>query len=195
MDIKNDEESKILPIKKDDNLDVESEKCDCDKELEDEKKKTEEYLNNWKRAEADFINYKKRQSELFADLANAANFNIVLEILPIYDTFCLAVQHIPEDIKNTDWAKGVIQLKIQLENLLQNKGLEEIKSVGEKFNPEFHEAVEMINLSAGGEKPEGEILEETQKGYTLNGVVVRTAKVKVAKSRNQLKVQSEKLKV
>ncbi len=180
---KNDEKSKIPPNKKDENPNAEAEKhgcgdeCDCGAEMEDEKKKSDEYLNNWKRAEADFINYKKRQSELFADLANAANFNIVLEILPIYDTFCLAVAHTPEDIKNTDWAKGVVQLKNQLENLLKSKGLEEIKSVGEKFDPEFHEAVETIE----SEKPEGEILDEVQKGYKLNGSVIRTAKVKVAK--------------
>ncbi len=181
---KNNEKSKVPPVKKDDNPDIELEKCgcdnecDCDKEVEDGKKKAEEYLNNWKRAEADFINYKKRQSELFSDMANAANFNMVLEILPIYDTFCLAVGHTPEDIKNTEWAKGVIQLKNQLEGLLKNKGLEEIKSVGEKFDPEFHEAVEMVD----SEKPEGEILEEVQKGYNLNSAVIRTAKVKVAKA-------------
>ncbi len=184
---KNDEKSKVPPNKKDDNPDIELEKCDCDNEcdkaIEEEKKKAEEYLNNWKRAEADFINYKKRQSELFSDLANAANFNMVLEILPIYDTFCLAVGHTPEDIKNTEWAKGVIQLKNQLDNLLKSKGLEEIKSVGEKFDPEFHEAVEMVSPPAGGEKLEGEILEEVQKGYTLNGVVIRTAKVKTAKKK------------
>lgn len=178
-----DEKSAVLPANEDENLDIEAEKCGCDdecgcdKEMNEEKKRSEEYLNNWKRAEADFINYKKRQSELFTDLANAANFNMVLEILPIFDTFCLAVGHTPENIKNTDWAKGVLQLKIQLENLLKSKGLEEIRSVGEKFDPELHEAVEIVDSG----KEEGEILEEVQKGYKLNGAVIRTAKVKVAK--------------
>lgn len=180
---KNKDKSGGPPIKKDDDSDIKSGKCgcgnECDEQIENEKKKSEEYLNNWKRAEADFINYKKRQNELFADLANAANFNVVLEILPIYDTFCLAVQHTPEDIKNTEWAKGVVQLKNQLESLLKSKGLEEIKSIGEKFDPELHEAVEMME----SEKPESEILEEVQSGYTLNGAVIRTAKVKVAKSK------------
>jgi len=150
------------------------------KQLEEEKNRSAEYLNNWKRAMADFANYKKRQSELFGELVNSAGQEIIMEILPIFDTFSLAVKHIPEDLKNKEWTKGVVQLKNSMENLLKSKGLEEIKSVGEKFDPEFHEAVEMIDPPAGGEKPEGEILEEVQKGYKLNGMVIRTAKVKVA---------------
>ncbi len=151
------------------------------KQLEEEKKKSEEYSNHWKRAMADFQNYKKRQSELFVELVNSAGQEIIMEILPIFDAFCLAAQHIPEDLKDKEWTKGVVQLKNKLENLLKSKGLEEIKSIGEKFNPEFHEAVEMVSSPAGGEKQEGEILEEVQKGYKLNGAVIRTAKVKVAK--------------
>ena len=151
------------------------------KQLEEEKKKAVEYQNHWKRAMADFQNYKKRQSELFAELVNSAGQEMIMEILPIYDTFTLAVKHIPEDLKDKEWTKGVVQLKNQLESLLKNKGLEEIKSVGEKFDPGLHEAVEMVDSPSGEEKPEGEILEEVQKGYKLNGMVIRTAKVKVAK--------------
>lgn len=154
-------------------------------ELEAEKKKAEEYLNNWKRAQADFVNYKKRQNELFGELVNSASAGLILEILPIYDTFSLAIKHTPDEIKNKEWVKGIVQLKSQLENLLKDRGVEEIKSIGEKFNPEFHEAVEMIDSPAGEEKPEGEILEEVQKGYKLNGMVIRIAKVKVAKGKDK----------
>lgn len=152
-------------------------------QLEEEKKKSAEYHDHWKRAMADFQNYKKRQSELFADLVNASGQEMIMEILPIFDTFTLAVRHIPEDLKNAEWTKGVIQLKEQFASLLKSKGLEEIKSLGEKFNPELYEAVEMVDSPAGEEKQEGEILEEVQKGYKLNGLVIRTAKVKVAKGK------------
>lgn len=151
------------------------------KQLEEEKKKTVEYQDHWKRAMADFQNYKKRQSELFAELVNSAGQEMIMEILPIFDTFTLAVKHIPEDLKDVEWTKGVVQLKNQLESLLRSKGLEEIKSIGEKFNSEFHEAVEMVE----SEGQEGEILEEVQKGYKLNGAVIRTAKVKVAKGKEE----------
>lgn len=155
------------------------------KQLEEEKKKSAEYQDHWKRAMADFQNYKKRQSELFAELVNSAGQEMIMEILPIYDTFNLAVRHIPEDLKDKEWTKGVVQLKEQLASLLKNKGLEEIKSIGEKFNPEFHEAVEMVDLPEGEEKQEGEILKEAQKGYKLNGAVIRTAKVKVVKKKGE----------
>lgn len=155
------------------------------KQLEEEKKKSEDYLNNWKRAQADFINYKKRQNELFAELVNSASAGLIMEILPIYDTFSLVIKHTPDEIKDKEWVKGIVQLKSQLENLLKSRGLEEIKSIGEKFNPEFHEAVETVSPPVGGEKPEGEILEEVQRGYKLNGVVIRTAKVKVAKKKKE----------
>ncbi|MDP3057141.1 MAG: nucleotide exchange factor GrpE [bacterium] len=147
------------------------------KQLEEEKKKSAEYHDHWKRAMADFQNYKKRQSELFGELVGAANQELILALLPIFDTFTLAVKHIPEDLKDKEWTKGVTQLKEQLASLLKSKGLEEIKSIGEKFDPEFHEAVEIVE----SKKQEGEILEEVQKGYKLNGMVIRTAKVKVAK--------------
>lgn len=145
-------------------------------EIEEQKKKVEDYENHWKRTMADFQNYKKRQGELFGELVGAANQELILALLPIFDTFCLAVNYVPEDIKDTDWAKGVVQIKAQLADLLRSKGLEEIKSVGEKFDPSLHEAVEMVD----SDKPEGMILEEVQKGYKLNGAVIRTAKVKVA---------------
>ncbi|MBU3964827.1 nucleotide exchange factor GrpE [Patescibacteria group bacterium] len=170
----NSTEKSTPPAKKEEKPDSES--AELKKQLETEKKKAEEYLNNWKRAMADFENYKKRQSELFAELVNSASAGLIMEILPIYDTFCMAVKHIPENIKDKDWVKGVVQLKEQLDALLKSRGLKEIKSIGEKFNPEFHEAIEMVE----SEKPESEILEEAQKGYKLNGVVIRTAKVKVA---------------
>ncbi|MFH1460800.1 MAG: nucleotide exchange factor GrpE, partial [Patescibacteria group bacterium] len=69
------------------------------------------------------------------------------------------------------------QIKSQLENIFKKYGLAEIKSVGEKFNPEFHEAVEQIE----SKEESGTIVEEIQKGYLLNNKVLRPSKVKVSK--------------
>lgn len=149
------------------------------RELENEKKKAEEYLNNWKRSQADFINYKRRQDELFGELVDSANTRLILDILPIYDTFSIAVSQVPKDIEKSEWAKGIIQIKLKLEDLLKKKGLKEIKSIGEKFSADMHDAVEM----AESEKPEGEILDEIQKGYKLNGKLIRASKVRVAKKK------------
>ena len=73
---------------------------------------------------------------------------------------------------------GLKAVKDQLIKILSNHGLEEMKSAGEKFNPEFHEAVETVEAE---NKDEGAVVEEVQKGYLLNGKVIRTAKVKVTK--------------
>lgn len=149
------------------------------KELENEKKKAEEYLSNWKRSQADFINYKRRESELFEDMMDSAKAGLIMEIMPIYDTLSIAIKHTPKEMERSEWAKGIRQIKLQLESLLKKKGLEEIKAVGEKFSADVHDAVEMI----ASEKPEGEVVDEIQKGYKLNGKLVRAAKVKVAKKK------------
>ncbi len=70
------------------------------KELEDSKKKMEEYFNNLKRCQADFINYKRRQSELFGELVDSANARLILDILPVYDAFSIAVDQAPNELKN-----------------------------------------------------------------------------------------------
>jgi len=149
------------------------------KKLEEEAKRSEEYLNNWKRSQADFINYKRRESELFEDMMDSAKAGLIMEIMPIYDALSIAVKHTPKEMEKSEWVKGIRQIKLQLEDLLRKKGLEEIRSVGEKFSPDVHDAVEMTE----SEKPEGEIVDEMQKGYKLNGKLVRAAKVKVAKKK------------
>ncbi len=142
------------------------------------KKQAEEYLAGWKRAKADLINYKKRQEEVVQEFIKFANQDLILELLPMLDNFRLAAQHLPKELENSEWVKGVFQIKNQLENLLKTRGIEEIKSVGEKFNPELHESVEEVESS---DKKEGMIVEEVQKGYKLNGKVIRAARVKVVK--------------
>jgi molecular chaperone GrpE len=68
----------------------------------------------------------------------------------------------------------------QLHHLLEEKGLKKIKSVGEKFNPNEHEAIEVVD---GGDKEDGTIVEELQPGYMLNDRIIRPAKVKVIKNK------------
>lgn len=147
-------------------------------DLEKYKEQAEEYLVGWKRAKADLINYKKRQEEVAQEFIKFTNQDLILELLPLLDNFRLAAQHLPKELKNSEWVKGIFQIKNQLENLLKTRGVEEIKSVGEKFNPELHESVEEIKSS---DKKTGMIIEEVQRGYKLNGKVIRAARVKISK--------------
>ncbi len=153
-------------------------KEDLKKELKKIKKQSEEYLAGWQREKADFDNYKKRQLKILTEFVQQANKDLILEILPILDAFESAIQHLPEKLKDLEWVKGILQIKNQLENLLKEKGLEEINSVGEIFDPALHEVVEKKEIE---NKKENEIIEEIQKGYLLNKQVIRTAKVKIAK--------------
>jgi molecular chaperone GrpE len=127
-----------------------------------------EYLAGWQRAKADLINYKREQEQKISEIFRFANEGLIFEILPILDSFEAALKH-----KNDE---GIKQLYNQLLSILKNNGLEEIKAIGEKFNPELHESVG----EAGG-KEQGIVVEEVQKGYKLNGKVIRASKVKINK--------------
>jgi len=145
-----------------------------------------EYLALAQRAKADFINYKREQETKISEIIKFANEGLILDILPVLDSFELAIKHLPEDEK-TDQDEGIEQLNNQLENILKSNGVEEINAIGEKFNPEFHEAVGEIKIQSGthseqsrGAEPET-VVEEIQKGYKLHGKVIRPSKVKISK--------------
>ncbi len=155
-------------------------------ELEICKKQCDEYLNNWKRATADLINYKKEEMERMAMLANYAKEDMIFKILPILDNIELAEKQLPEKLKkgeegspqSIEWTQGFLQIQKQIEEFLKKEGIEEIKTTGEKFNPETMEAVGEAETE-GGDK--GTIIEELQKGYKMNDKVIRPAKVKISK--------------
>lgn len=152
------------------------------KELEEKIKKCEalksEYLAGWQRARADFLNYRKREQERMEEFVERAKEEWFLKILPILDNFNLIEKNLPEDLKKNEHVKGILQVKLQIENLLKQEGIEEIKTFGEKFDPNLHEVVEEVEVK---DKESGTIVEEVQKGYKINNRLLRAAKVKVAK--------------
>lgn len=151
---------------------------ELERKLSECEKQKEEYLTGWKLARADFMNYKKEEMVRIEGLLKYAKGNLILKILPILDNFDLAEKKLPENLKNNVNTKGILQIKTQFLNFLKNQGVEEIKSIGEKFNPNLHEVVEEIEKK---DKESGIIIEEVQKGYKFQGRVIRPAKVKVAK--------------
>lgn len=149
-----------------------------EKESEQLKAKCEEYLEGWKRERAGFLNYKKEEMERIVELIKYANEELILKILPILDNFIIAENNIPEDVKKDKNVAGLLQIHQQLRDFLKSQGVEEIKAVGEIFNPNFHEVVAEIEFKG---KEHGIIIEETQKGYTLQGKIIRPSKVKINK--------------
>jgi molecular chaperone GrpE len=164
-----------------------------EKEIEELKKKLEEcqklkdeYLTGWQRERADFLNYKKGELERIGELIKYADAGLILKILPILDNFEIAArQNFPSENLNgrekeriNRVIQGFLQIKNQILDFLKNQGVEEIKSVGERFDPNFHEVVEEVETK---EKEPGIIIEEIQKGYKMNDRLLRPAKVKIAK--------------
>ena len=178
------------------------------KKIEECEIKATEYLTGWQRERADFLNYKKEEMERIKGFLAYIGEEFVLKILPILDNFEIAEKKLNEGLKNDENPegkpsasygasfKGILQIKKQILDSLKLQGVEEIKSIGEKFDPNFHEAVENVpfDLSAEaqrtkaeasakeGEKLEsGTIIEEIQKGYKINGRLLRPAKVRITK--------------
>jgi molecular chaperone GrpE len=151
---------------------------DIKKELEECKVQKDQYLASWQRERADFLNHKKEEMERMGEIIGFAKEELVLGLLPIMDNFDLIEKNLPENLKIDNHVKGILQVKKQFADFLKKLGVEEIKSTDEKFNPQFHEIIEEIEVK---DKERGTIVEEIQKGYKIQGRLLRPARVKVVK--------------
>ena len=146
---------------------------DADKqETTESQKRIEELTNDIKRLQAEFENYKKRIAKEKSELINCAEEELVKKLLPVLDSFGQALKN----SQSRDFIKGVELIYAQLFSALKEEGLEPIERVGKKFDPYTDEVL----MHENSEKDDI-ILEEFQKGYMLNGKLVRTAKVKIGK--------------
>jgi molecular chaperone GrpE len=148
------------------------------KKLEECQKLKDEYLAGWQRARAELLNYKKEELERIGELIKYADTGLISKILPILDNFEIAEKNLPDNLKLDENVKGLLQIKNQILDFLKNQGVETIKCLGEKFDPNFMEAVAEIEAS---EKNSGMVVEEIQRGYLIHGRLLRPAKVKIAK--------------
>ena len=122
---------------------------------------------------ADFQNYKKRVEKEKKDLYSYANEKLMNELLPVLDNFERALDHDTGD----GFKEGIEMIFKQLTDALEKSGLAEIPALGEEFDPNVHSAV-MTEETEDYES--GKVSGVMQKGYTLNGKVVRPSMVKVA---------------
>ncbi len=138
-------------------------------------KERDEYLDGWKRAKADLLNYKKDEARRFEMTLKFANESMIHELISVLDSFDLALITLEKEDKAE---KGMYLIKSQLEDILKQYGLEHlIISTGQKFDPALHEAIAEIE----SDKPSGTIIEEVERGYMMNGKLIRPARVKMAK--------------
>jgi molecular chaperone GrpE len=146
-------------------------------QLRQEQEKSKESLNKLLYAQADFENYRKRLDQEVESRIDAGKARLVQDMLTIVDELDLA----SKAAKNTESASAVAEgLEIvlkKLRELLATEGLSKIETIGKKFDPTLHEAVERVPCN---DKEEGTILEEVREGFTFKGRLVRPSIVKIA---------------
>ncbi len=148
------------------------------KNLLEESNRCKEYLSDLKRLQADFENAKKRLEKDRSDYIKYANEEIIADLIGIYDNFIRADD---AAVKNKDFEllhKGVMMILKDLKGLMDSNGVKEIQALGEVFDPLKHEAV---GYELRNDLPENTVVEELQKGFSINGKIIRHSMVKVSK--------------
>ena len=143
-------------------------------ELSKTKQELDETTDRLKRIMAEFENYKKRSGKEREMLYNSLLADIVSSFLPVIDNLEKAAEAKTED---ENYKQGLELVLKQFKDVLSKFGVEEIKTVGEIFDPEVHEAVSSIQDETKGEK---EIVQDFRKGYKIGTKVIRHAMVVVA---------------
>jgi molecular chaperone GrpE len=131
------------------------------------------------RERADALNIRRRAEEDRTRMADFYKVMIIRDLLPAIDNLERSLLHAPKELAEHDYVKGVQGVVKQFEKTLKEMGLSRIKTVGEPFNPDLHEAVSIED--AGGEVEV--VCEELQPGYRLGDQVIRHAMVKVKKEK------------
>lgn len=145
------------------------------KAAEPDDSQIEDLTNALLRERADAVNLRRRHKEELASLRQLIKSDVVSDLLPVIDNFERALKHVPEDLTDNDYIKGVQGVVKQFEKTLADIGVERIKTVGEPFNPELHEAVSMDEGEGGQEI----VSDELQSGYKIGDTVIRHAMVRV----------------
>jgi len=127
------------------------------------------------RERADATNLRRRHDEQVANLKNVVKATVVRDLLPVVDNFERSLKHVPAELADNDYMKGIQGIVKQFEKTLADLGVQRIKTVNEPFDPRYHEAISMEE----GEGAEEIVSEELQSGYVLGSEVIRHAMVRV----------------
>lgn len=129
------------------------------------------------RERADITNVRRQHDEQIGGLKDMVKASVVRQLLPVIDNFERALKHVPKDLENNEYVKGVGGIVKQFEDTLGQMGVKRISTVGEVFDPRYHEAIGMED----GDGTVEIVSEELQAGYRLGEEVIRHAMVKVRK--------------
>jgi len=149
-----------------------------DAEISAEDKLREELTlanDKYLRLYAEFDNFRRRTQKERTELLQTAGKDVIISLLPILDDFERAERAMETSTDIKAVKKGVALIQNKLNHLLSQKGLKPMQSIGQEFNPDLHEAI--TNIPAPTDDQKGKVVDEMEKGYTLNDNVIRFAKV------------------
>lgn len=146
-------------------------------EIETLQQKLDETNDKYLRLYSDFDNYRRRVSKEKLEIGKIAGEGIISSLLPVMDDFDRAISLFGEDALTDPVKQGIILIFNKFRTTLNQKGLSEIEAIGADFDTDYHEAV--AHIPAPDPKFKGKVIDITQKGYLLNGIVIRFAKVVV----------------
>ena len=150
--------------------------------LKEKAGKADAYFDQLLRLQAEFENTRKRLQKEKEEHTKYSHGEIVPDLLPIYDHFDLALSSMNGTSGSGELLKGITLIKNEMWEFLVRHGLSRIETVGLPFNPEQHEAMEVVEDE---EHPENTIVAEIRPGYLLHGKLLRPASVKVSRKKKE----------
>ncbi len=151
-------------------------------ELKNKAAERDEYYNKWLKVHAEYDNTRKRMEKEKIDHLKFANEGLVSRLFPIVDNFDMALAAMEKAKDKAAVMDGIKLVQKEFHRILDENGVEKIKTVGKTFDPNVHEAVSVVETD---EHPDGVIVEEIRSGYLLNGRLLRPAQVRVAKPKEE----------
>lgn len=134
-------------------------------------------LDGWQRTQAEFANARKRFERQRAEAFTSANIDLVGKLLPLIDDLERALESVPEEDRNDPWVSGIALVYRKMLTMLDDMNVQAIPSVGEPFDPNYHEA---LTQEPSDEYESGVVVREVRRGYRLGDRVIRPALVSVA---------------
>jgi molecular chaperone GrpE len=147
-------------------------------ELAELKIELAEQKDKFIRLYAEFDNFKRRNAKERIEMMQTAGRDVIQSLLEVVDDFERAERQIAKSEDVDQIKKGIELIYSKFKNTLLSKGLKEMKSIGTEFNPDVHEAITEIDAP---EEMKGKVVDEVEKGYTLNDKIIRFSKVVVGK--------------
>lgn len=153
--------------------------ADLEAELAREREAAADYLRRWHQAQADLANYKRRAQQEQEQHARLAAGHALALVLPAIDSFERAFATLPSSLRGFSWISGLALVEMQLQSALAASGAKEVPAEpGAAFNPQHHEAVGEVETA---EHPAGHIAAVLQRGYAVEGLLIRPALVQLAR--------------